>query len=215
MRETVPPRLFATHTAPPAAAMPVGPAPTAIVWVTAAERGSMRETVSSWVFATQTAPSPTAIADGPCPTRIGVATALAPAGSIRVTVLSIESVTQTLPAPVAIAVGLLPMGILSAIRWLRGIDACDLAIGGQQPDRALPDGDRVDVHKVTAGSAQLDRDAPSDGKSGSSRTSLSPGLSPIQTPSAPAAIPPTLPCPECVPTTAFVSRSTWVTVSSP
>ena len=58
-------------------AIPLGPAPTVIVALTAFVAGSTRVTVPSTLFATQTAAGPTATAPAPRPTLIGWVTILA------------------------------------------------------------------------------------------------------------------------------------------
>ena len=83
MRETVPERLFATHTAPAPTAMPEGSRPTGISASTERVAGSIRDTVPSRLFATQIAASPAAIGPGPLPSGIVSVTAPAPAATIR------------------------------------------------------------------------------------------------------------------------------------
>ena len=65
MRETVPSRPLATHTAFPPTATPAGPPPTLIVCTTWFVVESIRETVLSFAFVTQTASGP----DGDFPRR--------------------------------------------------------------------------------------------------------------------------------------------------
>ena len=118
IRETVPERLFATHTAPAPTARPDGSRPTAITASTARVEGLIRDTVPSWLLATQIAASPAAIGPGPFPSGIVSVIAPAPAGAILLTVLSVLSATHTAPSPIAIPVGLLPTSTLARTRLL-------------------------------------------------------------------------------------------------
>ena len=65
-----PPNSLTTHTAPPAAAMALGPSPTGIVATTASRAGSTRVTVPSRLFATHSDPALAATPVGPPPTAI-------------------------------------------------------------------------------------------------------------------------------------------------
>ena len=85
IRESVPLRLFATHTPPPPTAIPVGRPPTGIVSVTVAVRGSTRATDHPACSLPTPLRSPTATAAGACPTGAVSVIALALFGSIRVT----------------------------------------------------------------------------------------------------------------------------------
>lgn len=84
MRVSVPESWFATHTEPPAIAMPDGSLPTATTATTAPVSGSIRAAVASRLFATQTAPGATASAAGPPPTS-AVASLLPDEASISLT----------------------------------------------------------------------------------------------------------------------------------
>ena len=189
-----------------------------MVSVTVPVRGSIRETVSSCVFATQTAPAPTARAVGPCPTEVVPITAPSLAGSRRVTVLSSESVTQTLPAPAAIALGSFPTEVLATTSSLSAstpamapkvrplhTEPYPVAMGFW-PNCPNPSGN---------GATRTERTTDGRRKLGSSLTSLVRRMSPIHTPRASAATPPTVMPGEVVLTTLRSRGAICVTVSSP
>ena len=120
IRETVPSPAFATQTAPPPKAMPVGPVPVPKgMFDPEPEEASIRVTLSSASLATHTAPAPKATDRGRPPTVKGF-TSLTVLGLTWESVLDPAFATHTQPAPKATPEGLFPTTPMSPGTFVDG-----------------------------------------------------------------------------------------------